>query len=235
MKGRPKAVVGGGLVLAAVAVAAWAGGLFTKSRPPIFPAPDPAGPEAPGPLPGGLQQATFGSGCFWCSEAVFQRLEGVRSVVPGYSGGDVKNPAYEQVSTGTTGHAEVVQLTYDPEVISYADLLEVFWRTHDPTTPNRQGHDVGPQYRSVIFYHNDDQRRLAEHYKAKLDEAGAFAAPLVTEIVPFRAFYPAEAYHRNYFNDNPRQPYCSLVIRPKVEKFKQVFHDKLKPADRTAP
>jgi peptide-methionine (S)-S-oxide reductase len=179
-------------------------------------------------LPGGLRRATFAEGCFWCSEAVFQRLKGVQSVVPGYSGGRVENPTYEEVCTGTTGHAESVQVTYDPEVVSYADLLEVFWKTHDPTTPNRQGHDVGPQYRSVVFYHDDEQRRLAEHYKAKLEEAGAFSAPLVTEIVPYRAFYSAEAYHQNYFNDNPRQPYCSLVIRPKVEAFRKAFKDKLK-------
>jgi peptide-methionine (S)-S-oxide reductase len=232
MKRRLTAVLGGGLVLVAVAMAVWAGGLFDRLDAPPFPEPDAAEPEAAGPLPGGAQLATFGSGCFWCSEAVFQRLNGVRSAVPGYSGGHVEDPSYEQVCTGTTGHAEVVQVTYDPEVISYPELLEVFWRTHDPTTPDRQGHDVGPQYRSVIFYHNDGQRRLAEHFKAKLDASGAFSAPIVTELVAFRAFYPAEAHHRNYFNENGRQPYCSLVIRPKVEQFKKVFRQRLKPAEK---
>jgi peptide-methionine (S)-S-oxide reductase len=235
MRLRPVPILAGGLVLAAVGLAAWGGGFFSRPGAATAPEPGPAEPEPAPALPGGLQRATFGSGCFWCSEAVFQRLKGVQSVVPGYSGGRVADPSYEQVSTGTTGHAEVVQLTYDPEVISYADLLEVFWRTHDPTTPNRQGHDVGPQYRSVVFYHDDEQRRQAEHYKAQLDGAGAFSAPIVTEIVPFRAFYPAEAYHLNYFNENGRQPYCSLVIRPKVEAFKNAFRDKLKPAERASP
>ena len=235
MRLRPIPVLAGGLVLAAVALAAWGGGFFFRPGAPTFPDPGPAEPESSGPLPGGLQRATFGTGCFWCSEAVFQRLKGVQSVVPGYSGGHVEHPTYEQVGSGATGHAEVVQLTYDPEVITYADLLEVFWRTHDPTTPNRQGHDEGPQYRSAVFYHNDEQRRLAEHYKAKLDEAGAFSAPIVTEIVPYRAFYPAEAYHQNYYNENARQPYCALVIRPKVETFKKVFKDKLKPSETASP
>src|SRR5436190_8802179 len=149
-----------------------------------------------------MARATFGAGCFRCVEAVFQQLRGVHSVASGYSGGAVKNPTYRQVCTGTTGHAEAVQVTYDPKVISYEDLLEVFWQTHDPTTPDRQGHDVGPQYRSVIFYHNDEQKRLAEEYKRKLDAAGAFAAPIVTEVVPFTEFYRAEGYHQNYYADN---------------------------------
>jgi peptide-methionine (S)-S-oxide reductase len=175
-----------------------------------------------------LEKATFGTGCFWCTEAVFQELKGVHAVVSGYSGGQVKNPSYEQVCTGTTGHAEVVQISYDPEVISYEELLEVFWRTHDPTTPNQQGNDIGPQYRSVIFYHNDQQRRLAEQYKQKLNASGAFSAPIVTEISPFEAFYPAEDYHQQYYDQHGRQPYCMFVIRPKLEKFKKVFQDKLK-------
>ena len=175
-----------------------------------------------------LETATFGAGCFWCSEAVFQRLKGVRSVMSGYSGGHVKNPTYKQVSTGTTGHAEVVQVKFDPKVIFYADLLEVFWKTHDPTTKDRQGNDVGTQYRSVVFYHNDEQRKLADHYKQKLDEAGAFTAPIVTQIEAFREFFPAEDYHRNYYNLNSKQPYCSIVIRPKIDKLKKVFQEKLK-------
>jgi peptide-methionine (S)-S-oxide reductase len=176
-----------------------------------------------------LEKATFGSGCFWCTEAVFQRLKGVHAVVSGYSGGRVPNPTYQQVCTGTTGHAEVIQVTYDPQTISFDELLEVFWQTHDPTTLNRQGPDIGTQYRSAIFYHNDQQRRLAEHYKQKLDASRAFRGPIVTEITAFTAFYPAEKYHQNYFNANPRQPYCAAVVKPKVEKFKKVFKDKLKP------
>ncbi len=176
----------------------------------------------------GLEQATFGSGCFWCTEGVFQRLKGVHSVVSGYSGGRVENPTYEQVCTGNTGHAEVVQLTFDPSVVTYDELLEVFWRTHDPTTLNRQGKDVGTQYRSAIFYHNDRQRQLAERYKQQLNASGSFDGAIVTEIVPFDKFYPAELYHQNYFNLNPRQPYCQFVVGPKIEKFKQVFKDKLK-------
>jgi len=172
--------------------------------------------------------ATFGAGCFWCVEAVFQRLKGVESVKPGYSGGDIKNPSYREVCAGTTGHAEVAQIVYNPEIISYDELLEVFWQTHDPTTLNRQGADVGTQYRSVIFYHNPEQKRLAEHYLKKLDESGAFRAPIVTEIKPLEVFYPAEDYHHNYYNDNTSQPYCQLVIKPKLEKLRKVFADKLK-------
>lgn len=176
----------------------------------------------------GIQVATFGSGCFWCTEAFFQRLNGVEKVVSGYSGGHVVNPTYEQICGKGTGHAEVVQITYDADVISYKELLEVFWKTHDPTTPNQQGNDIGPQYRSVVFYHNDRQRELAETYKQKLDEAGAFRAPIVTEISQFDTFYPAEDYHQNYYNLNPRQGYCSFVIAPKLDKFKAAFADKLK-------
>jgi peptide-methionine (S)-S-oxide reductase len=169
------------------------------------------------------EKATFGSGCFWCTEAVFQQLRGVHSVQSGYSGGHTADPTYEQVYSGRTGHAEVIQITYDPSVISFDELLKVFWQTHDPTTPNRQGHDVGTQYRSAIFYHNDDQRRIAEAYKEQLDASGKFGAPIVTEITPFKNFYPAEGYHQNYFNLNPEQSYCVAVIGPKVEKFKKQF------------
>lgn len=172
--------------------------------------------------------ATFGAGCFWCVEAVFSELKGVISVLPGYSGGTLKNPSYEEVCTGTTGHAEVCQIVYNPEVISYDELLEVFWEVHDPTTLNRQGNDIGTQYRSVIFYHNANQKKLAGLYKEKLDQSGAFSKPIVTQIVPFQAFYPAEDYHRDYFAKNPGQPYCQLVIAPKVDKFRKVFHSMLK-------
>jgi methionine-S-sulfoxide reductase len=175
-----------------------------------------------------LQAATFGSGCFWCTEAVFQRLRGVKSVVSGYSGGHVEKPTYEQVSTGRTGHAEVIQIQYDPKEISYEDLLRVFWETHDPTTPNQQGHDIGPQYRSAIFFHNQDQRRIAEDYKKQLDKSGTFKAPIVTEITAYKNFHPAEKYHQNYFDLNPTQRYCQFVIRPKVEKFNKEFKDLLK-------
>ena len=175
-----------------------------------------------------METATFGSGCFWCTEAVFERLNGVHKVVSGYAGGTVENPTYEQVCSGKTGHAEVTQITYDPKVITYDELLEVFWRTHDPTTLNRQGNDVGTQYRSVIFYHNEEQKRLAEKYKEELNKSGAWDKPIVTEIKPFTNFYPAENYHQNYYDNNPAQPYCSFVITPKVEKFEKVFKDKLK-------
>jgi peptide-methionine (S)-S-oxide reductase len=176
----------------------------------------------------GPELATFGSGCFWCTEAVFQQLKGVRAVVSGYSGGSVPNPTYQQVCTGTTGHAEVVQVTFDPAVISYPELLEVFWRSHDPTTPNRQGNDVGPQYRSVIFAHSERQRQLAERYKQKIDAAGVFRSPVVTEIVPFTEFYPAGADHQNYYADNSQRPYCQAVIRSKLDKLRKVFQEKLK-------
>jgi len=170
-----------------------------------------------------LQKATFGSGCFWCTEAVFQQLRGVKGVVSGYSGGTVENPSYEDVCTGRTGHAEVIQITYDPSVISFDDLLKVFWQTHDPTTPNQQGHDKGTQYRSAVFYHTDEQRRTAEQYKAQLDASKTFARPIVTEITQFKNFYPAENYHQDYFRLNGSAPYCQLVIRPKVEKFNKEF------------
>src|SRR5262245_8028277 len=179
---------------------------------------------------GTLEQATFGTGCFWCTEAVFDELKGVESVVSGYSGGALANPTYEQVCGGLTGHAEVVQITYDPATISYADLLEAFWQMHDPTTLNRQGNDVGTQYRSVIFHHDDDQRKLAEHFRQKLDKSGAFRSPIVTEISPYKEFFPAEGYHQDYFSQNPSQSYCAVIIRPKLDKFKKAFKDKLKEA-----
>ena len=175
-----------------------------------------------------LKKATFGSGCFWCTEAVFERVEGVHSVVSGYAGGIIENPTYEQVCTGTTGHAEVTQITYDPDIITYDELLQIFWRTHDPTTLNRQGNDVGTQYRSVIFYHNDEQKQLAEKYKEELNASGAWKDPIVTEIVPLTVFYKAEDYHQNYYENNPNQGYCSFVIAPKLEKFEKVFKEKLK-------
>ena len=176
-----------------------------------------------------MEQATFGAGCFWCVEAVFQDLNGVEKVVSGYTGGRIANPTYKEVCSGLTGHAEVAQITYDPSKISFAELLEVFWKTHDPTTLNRQGADVGTQYRSAIFYHNDEQRRLAEEYKKKLNAAHAFPNPVVTEIVPLQKFYVAENYHQNYYNQNGQQPYCQFVVKPKVDKVRQVFADKLKP------
>ena len=175
-----------------------------------------------------LELATFGAGCFWCVEAIFQRVDGVEKVVSGYTGGSVKNPSYKEVCNGTTGHAEVCQLSYDPQKVTFEELLEVFWQTHDPTTLNRQGNDVGTQYRSSIFYHNAEQKQLAEGYKKKLDAAGVYKDPIVTEISPYDVMYEAEDYHQNYFNENGNQPYCSFVIQPKVEKFQKVFKDKLK-------
>lgn len=192
------------------------------------PKPNRTGEEKPRGESERVEVATFGGGCFWCTEAFFRELEGVKEVVSGYSGGVLKNPTYQAVLTGATGHAEVVQITYDPEAISFDELLEVFWKTHDPTTLNRQGPDFGTQYRSVVFYHDQRQRELAEHYKEKLNESGAFRAPIVTEIGPFTAFYPAEEYHQDFYERNPKQSYCRAVIRPKMTKFKRVFKDKLK-------
>ncbi len=177
-----------------------------------------------------MEQATFGAGCFWCVEAVFQDLKGVEKVVSGYMGGRIANPTYKEVCSGLTGHAEVAQITYDPSVISFEELLEVFWKTHDPTTLNRQGADTGTQYRSGVFYHNEEQRRLAEGYKQKLNAAHAFPNPIVTEITAATTFYPAEDYHQNYYNQNGQQPYCQFVVKPKVDKVRQVFADKLKTA-----
>lgn len=172
--------------------------------------------------------ATFGTGCFWCTEALFQQVEGVVSVTSGYSGGTVKNPTYRQVSSGATGHAECLQVIFDPAKISYEGLLEVFWEIHDPTTLNRQGADVGTQYRSIIFYHDEQQKQLAEKYKHALDTSGAFEKPIITIIQPSSAFYPAEDYHKDYYNLNGHEPYCQYVIRPKIEKFRKVFKGKLK-------
>ncbi|HYV90997.1 MAG TPA: peptide-methionine (S)-S-oxide reductase MsrA [Chitinophagales bacterium] len=171
--------------------------------------------------------ATFGSGCFWCTEAFFQRLKGVEKVTSGYSGGKIKNPTYREVCSGLTGHAEVIQVTYDPSVISYADFLEVFFSTHDPTTLNKQGGDVGTQYRSVIFYHNEDQKKSAEEYKKHLEVSGAFSKPIVTEISPYTEFFPAEDYHQEYFNRNGEAPYCQYVIAPKLQKFVKGFKEKM--------
>jgi peptide-methionine (S)-S-oxide reductase len=174
-----------------------------------------------------MPYATFGSGCFWCTEAIFQQLRGVKSVVSGYSGGTVAQPSYEQVCTGKTGHAEVCQIEYDSSLISYEDLLEVFFTTHDPTTLNRQGNDVGTQYRSVIFYHDEEQRRTAERMKKDLEAKKTFNSPIVTEIAAFKKFYPAEDYHQNYFRNNPSQQYCRYVVAPKVAKFEKVFKLKI--------
>lgn len=172
--------------------------------------------------------ATFGTGCFWCTEAIFQQLEGVVKVTSGYSGGHVVNPTYEEVCSKTTGHAECLNIEYDTTKISFDELLEIFWQVHDPTTLNRQGADAGPQYRSVVFYHNEEQRQKAEKYKAELDKSGAFDNPIVTSLEKFDVFYPAENYHQNYYNNNSSEGYCQFVIRPKLEKFEKVFKDKLK-------
>ncbi len=175
-----------------------------------------------------VELATLGAGCFWCVEAIYQRLEGVEKVESGYSGGSVKNPSYEAVCSGRTGHAEVIQVTYDPAKLSYKELLEVFFRTHDPTTLNKQGADVGTQYRSAIFYHSDEQKKVAEQVKMETDAAKIWDDPTVTEIAPFREFYKAEDYHQNYYNQNSYQPYCMMVINPKLSKFKKEFGSKLK-------
>ncbi|MBL0342605.1 MAG: peptide-methionine (S)-S-oxide reductase MsrA [Bacteroidetes bacterium] len=172
--------------------------------------------------------ATLGSGCFWCTEAIFQSLNGVESVVSGYSGGITENPDYKQVCTGQSGHAEVVQVVYDPKLLSFTDLLEAFWSSHDPTTLNRQGNDVGTQYRSVIFYHSQDQKIIAENLKKELNDKKVFDAAIVTEISPAVKFYKAENYHQQYFELNGNEPYCTFVIKPKLEKFKKAFQDKLK-------
>ena len=174
-----------------------------------------------------MEKALFGAGCFWGVEDFFRQVPGVQDAVSGYAGGTNDNPTYRQVCGGDTGHAEVVQVTFDPKVVSYPELLEVFWRSHDPTTRNRQGNDYGPQYRSVIFYHTDRQRELAERYRKKINEAGVFARPVVTEIEPFTAFYPADEHHRDYYNRNPNTGYCRAVIGRKLDKLKAVFGDRL--------
>ncbi len=175
--------------------------------------------------------ATFGGGCYWCTEAQYQLLEGVITVSSGFSGGTVKNPTYQEVCEGNTGHAEVIQVVYDSTVLTYTDILYAFFSSHDPTQLNKQGDDIGTQYRSVIFYHNEEQRLIAEQIKNELDKSGAYNEPVVTEISPFNIFYKAEDYHQNYFNQNGSQPYCQFVVAPKVEKFKKVFKDKLKKQD----
>jgi peptide-methionine (S)-S-oxide reductase len=175
-----------------------------------------------------MEEATFGAGCFWCIEACFLDIKGVVSVKPGYAGGHVKNPTYKHVCEGTTGHAEVARIVFSPEIISYTELLEMFWFVHDPTQLNRQGNDIGTQYRSVIFYHNDEQKKQAEFYKQKLATNNVWENPIVTEIIEINNYYEAEAYHHNYFELNPQNQYCQSVVRPKVEKFKKVFSEKTK-------
>lgn len=175
-----------------------------------------------------METATFGGGCFWCVEAVFEQLKGVDSVVSGYTGGHVPNPTYEQVCSKKTGHAEVVRVTFDPAVISYRELLEVFFATHDPTTPNRQGNDEGPQYRSAVYYHSDEQRQTAEAVIEALNAEMVYANPIVTEVTPAGVFYPAEGYHQGYFRANPHQPYCQLVVAAKAAKTRKLFAARLK-------
>jgi peptide-methionine (S)-S-oxide reductase len=176
----------------------------------------------------GREVATFGGGCFWCMEAIFSEISGVEKVESGYAGGTVLNPSYEEVCTGRTGHAEVIQVTYDPASVSYKDLLRIFFTVHDPTTLNRQGADVGTNYRSIIFYHNDEQKLQASEVMREITEAGIWDGPLVTQLEPFKAFYKAEEYHQEYFKNNPNQPYCRIVIAPKVQKFRQHYMQKLK-------
>ncbi|MGQ4911267.1 MAG: peptide-methionine (S)-S-oxide reductase MsrA [Candidatus Thorarchaeota archaeon] len=175
-----------------------------------------------------METITLGGGCFWCIEAVFQEIRGVTKVVSGYAGGDLANPTYEEVSTGTTGHAEVCQIEFDPGVVTLAEVLEVFFASHDPTTPNRQGGDVGPQYRSIILYSTEDQRTTAERVKADVDASHAWNNPVITEIVPLREFFPAEDYHQNYYQNNSDTRYCRYVIRPKLDKVERVFSLRLK-------
>lgn len=177
-----------------------------------------------------LEKATLGGGCFWCVEAIYQDVKGITNVASGYAGGHVPNPTYRAVCDGTTGHAEVIQLTFDPDVISYEDILYIFWRTHDPTTMNRQGADVGTQYRSIVLYHDEEQKATAVRSKAETDTSGLYPTPIVTEIAPLEEFYEAEDYHQDYYKSNPNQPYCMAVIDPKVRKFRKSFQDKLKTA-----
>lgn len=175
-----------------------------------------------------LEVATLGGGCFWCLEPAYDELRGVESVESGYAGGSVRNPSYEQVCAGTTGHAEVVRVTFDPSVVSYREILQVFFAIHDPTTLNRQGNDVGTQYRSVIFYHSPEQRATAEQVIAELEESGIWDSPIVTEVAPLTDFYVAEDYHQEYFKRKPNQPYCQFVVAPKVAKFRKQYMDRLK-------
>lgn len=174
------------------------------------------------------EKATLAAGCFWCLEAIFQKVKGIQKVIPGYSGGHFKNPTYEQVCSGTTGHAEAVQITFYPEIISYAEILKIFWQVHNPTTLNRQGYDIGSQYRSVIFYHSDEQKEIAIKSTKDLQEAHIWEDSVVTEIVPFRKFYPAEKYHLNYFYNHPENSYCQLAIMPKIKKFEKIYQKYIK-------
>lgn len=178
---------------------------------------------------GNIQTAIFGGGCFWCTEAIFQRLRGVISVKPGYSGGHVKNPSYELVSAGSTGHAEAIKIDFDPQQITFKDLLNVFFATHDPTTMNRQGNDMGEQYRSIIFYANETQKQEAMAYMRELEQEQTFLKPIVTQIKPLTEFYPAENYHINYYNNNQNKPYCQVIIDPKISKLRAKFAHLLKP------
>jgi peptide-methionine (S)-S-oxide reductase len=175
-----------------------------------------------------LEIATLANGCFWCTEAIFSRVKGIKSVIPGYSGGKTSNPSYEQVCTGITGHAEAIQIEYDPKIISFEKILDIFWHTHDPTTLNRQGNDVGTMYRSAIFYHDENQKNIAERTKKELEKEGVFKNPIVTEIIPFSNFFPAENYHKEYYENNRSAPYCSFVIDPKVQKLLQKYGDEIK-------
>ncbi|NMB61559.1 MAG: peptide-methionine (S)-S-oxide reductase MsrA [Chloroflexi bacterium] len=174
-----------------------------------------------------MQTAVFGSGCFWCAEAIFSQLEGVKSVTPGYAGGHTPDPTYQQVCSDTTGHAEVVKIEFDTSVITYQDLLEIFWQTHDPTTPNRQGNDIGSQYRSIILYLNEKQKKQAQGMLADLEKERKFSTPIITEIIPLEQFYPAEEYHKDYYFRNKLQPYCQFVISPKLAKFRKKYQEKL--------
>lgn len=175
-----------------------------------------------------MEKATIAGGCFWCTEALFKRLKGVESVVSGYVGGQMENPTYEQVSSGETGHVEAIQITFDPKIISYEKILDVFWHLHDPTTVNRQGSDVGSQYRSMIFYHDEEQKRIAEESKERAEQSGMYKDPIVTKIEPLKNFYQAEEYHQNYFERNVHQPYCQLIINPKIEKLIKEFEEVVK-------
>jgi peptide-methionine (S)-S-oxide reductase len=172
-----------------------------------------------------LETATLANGCFWCSEAIFKRLKGVKSVLPGYSGGVVENPSYDQVCTGKTGHAESIEIQFDPKIISFEKILDIFWHTHDPTTINRQGNDVGTQYRSAIFYHDEKQKEIAEKSRRELERLGVYKNPIVTEITPFKKFYVAEDYHKNYYDNHQDAPYCNFVIDPKISKLLQQHED----------
>jgi peptide-methionine (S)-S-oxide reductase len=182
----------------------------------------------PNSKPRSIEVTTLGGGCFWCTEAVFQMIRGVEKVDPGYAGGAMPNPSYEEVSTGTTGHAEVTQITFNPNIISFREILEIFFGTHDPTQLNRQGNDYGTQYRSVIFYHSEQQKTTAEQLMKELENDGVYGKPIVTKLEPFTAFYPAEEYHKDYFKKHPKQPYCQVVIAPKIAKLQKTYLSKLK-------